>query len=165
MSQLSDVIGATDSSVLPGYVLSKFALEDYADAEAEFARQHIAIAAEGTAHLSPKVQDRFAAKALADIKAGCFAWGMNEFDIQTLTRTQVPFLLWLSLRARHPGITRKEVAKLVTFENREAIHRALLDCIRFVYQTKKAPPVEKQSQSTGGPSSKPSEGDGSGGNK
>jgi hypothetical protein len=112
-SPLAALTGAGRTDVLPGYTLSPWTL-----APPEFAQAMIS-------------------KALDDVKIGEFQWGRAAFKLNVFAATYIPLMLYLSLRGRHPDITRDKAAALLTDENRNTIHRAILENERFIIAKKK----------------------------
>jgi hypothetical protein len=163
MTELAQLAGAarTDVAALPGYNLSPWRLEEYADAEQEFSQRHLRAAAEAGIGLPREVSDRIIGLALADVKRGDFSWGTLNFDKQLFLASNVPFILWLTLRKKHPETKREAAAKLITEENRHVLHKAILELLGFDFTKKKTapPPAAMTTHSPGEPSGTSSEND------
>lgn len=159
MSQLSDLVGAGLSDVLPEYTLSPWSLCEYGDAEVEFTREHIRNAAIAGQGLPPEVAKMLIDAAMSDAVKSAFVWGRIEFDRRLLATSTLPFRLWLSLRQSHPKLTREQAAALLTRENAANVNRAILELLGFAYEGDKPKKTDGQpskSNSTGRPSSEPS---------
>jgi hypothetical protein len=148
MTEMAELIGAGRSDVLPGYVLKPWRLIEYADAEQEFAQRHLRAAGEAAKDLPREVADRVIALALADVKRGDFSWGVSNFDRQLFLASNLPFVLWLSLRQNHAKLRREQAAELLTEENRGPVQKAILELLGFDF----AAAPKKKPEATGSPS-------------
>jgi hypothetical protein len=135
MTELAQLAGAGRTDVLAGYELKPWRLIEYADAEQEFAQRHLRAAGEAAKDLPKEVADRVIALALADVKRGDFSWGVSNFDRQLFLASNLPFVLWLSLRQKHPKLKRVETAELLTDENQGVVQKAILEMLGFDFAT------------------------------
>lgn len=162
MSELSKLVGAPRTDVLPGYTLARARLSDFGQAEEEIERRHIAKAGGAAVGLPDAIADKIIAAATEDVAQGRLKYGRKAFDAHALAPTSTPFLLYLTLRHSHPDMTRDMAASLITEKNETAISRAVL--IQFGYDFSaevepknagegKTPPA--QTGTTSSPSSEP----------
>lgn len=126
MSELADLTAPPGADVLPGYTLSPFRLWQYAEAETEFARAHVALAGAAAVGMPSSIQEVTVRAALQDVAEGKFNYGADCFDRKALAQGSTPYLLWLCLRPKHPKITRPAAEALITPENEEAVYREVL---------------------------------------
>jgi len=131
MSELAELTAPARADVLPGYTLSPFRLWMYAEAEVEFARSHVAIAAAATVGLPTSIQKIIVEAALEDVAEGKFNYGADCFDRKALADSATPYLLWLCLRPAHPEITRPKVESLITKENEDALYREVASLMGY----------------------------------
>jgi hypothetical protein len=136
-SPLAALTGAGRTDVLPGYTLSPWTLRDYGEMESEFARNYLATVCNAAASAPPEFAQAMISRALEDVKIGEFQWGRAAFKLNVFAATYVPLMLYLSLRTRHPEITREKAAALLTDGNRNMVHRAILENERFYVAKKK----------------------------
>jgi hypothetical protein len=136
-SPLAALTGAGRTDVIPGYTLSPWTLRDYGEMESEFARNYLSTVCNAAATAPPEFAQAMISKALDDVKIGEFQWGRAAFKLNVFAATYIPLMLYLSLRGRHPDITRDKAAALLTDENRNTIHRAILENERFIIAKKK----------------------------
>lgn len=131
MSDLAQLTGASAPStddVLPGYILSTWSIAEIGEAEQEFEQNHIRQVSIGAATASPGVQAQMAEMAQNALAWGYFVYGAPGFWARTAAAYELPFLLWLSLRAKQPQITRQAAATLVTEANRRPLQEACRKC-------------------------------------
>lgn len=157
MSKLSELTAAPRSDILENYVLSPWTLAEFGEAEAEFERKHLeraALAASATG-ISAEVKDQMLALANDDVRASRLSYGSPGFDRKMNDFCNLPFILFLTLRAKHPAITLSESMKLVPINDILNFQRSVLEIHRYVFGQKKTTTAEvpPESQSTGSTSS------------
>lgn len=159
MSELANLTNAGRSDVLPGFTLSPFDLADFGECEAEFSRRHLARAGEAAAVAPPSMREKLLTIASNEAVSGAFNWGRLGFNMAAHSLARLPFLLWLSLRHKHPTTILEEVAGMVTPENRDQVRRAVLELMEYKFGEKKAVAgqVNQTSPPTGEKSSDPSD--------
>lgn len=145
---LSDIASTTNSDVLPGYVLSKWRLKEYADAENEFRESFLRESYAASVSLPAESQERAIDRANKYVGEGNLDYGTRGFKLRLFSARALPFLLWLSLRKLLPEMTREQVASLLTDNNEPQIKAAILKLLGYGGQSpKKETPA--QAQSTG----------------
>jgi hypothetical protein len=131
MSELANAVAAGISQPLPGYILSPPRLLEYGEAELEFENDYRANVRETSAHLPVEQQREIVKEAIELIQAGEFALRGKYFDRCCLNPKKLPLLVWLSLRVKHPQITREQIAELLTLENEPDVTRAVFELWGF----------------------------------
>jgi hypothetical protein len=157
MSELSKLVGAPRTDVLPGYTIARARISDFGQAEEEFERRHMAKAAAAAIGLPEETADKLIKAATDDVANGRFKYGRWSFDAHAKSPTSMPYLLFLLLRHAHTEITRDMTESLVTTENEAKLSREVL--IQFGYGFEKADSkngegVKSQPEPTG-PTSSP----------
>jgi hypothetical protein len=131
MSNLSD-LAASGRSIpeLPGITLSPWELHDYGTAEDEFERAHLAKVT-GAAYsngMPPEARDHLIRTANAHISEGNLKYGSRGFDLQLFAPSNVPFMLWISGRAKTKNFLLEDAQRLVAQSKiRNAVHNVLLE--------------------------------------
>lgn len=137
MSEVSLLTRAPRSDVLPGYTLTPFDWSAYGEAEEEFDIAHRRKAGKAAIGLPPEIQDKLIAAASFDGQSGAFAYGTFGFDAKVRSGSGLDFLLWVALKPCHPKITLAEAGRLVTRENKPAVHRAVMECMAYKFDQPK----------------------------
>lgn len=157
MSKLSELTAAPRSDILENYVLSPWTLAEFGEAEAEFERKHLERAgiAASAPGISAEVKDQMLALANDDVRASRLSYGSPGFDRKMNDFCNLPFILYLTLRAKHPAITLAESMKLVPIDDILNFQRSVLEIHRYVFSQKKTPmmPPAPENPSTGSTSS------------
>lgn len=130
MSDLAQLTGTASASddVLPGHILSPWSLLEISEAEQEFEQQHLRTVAAGAATATPAVRNEMIEKAQECIAWGYFLYDSPGFWMKMRAIHELAFLLWLSLRAKQPHITRDATKTLITLDNRSSIRDAVRKC-------------------------------------
>ncbi len=138
MSELGELTAAGRADLLPGHTLSPWRLVTIAEAEEEMERRHIATCVAGAIALPQPAQRLVAEAATRDIRDGAFKYRAPGFDRVLLSPSFTSLRLWLSLRARHPGVTRAQAARLITADNEIAVYYATCEMAGWSFAEKKA---------------------------
>lgn len=158
MAGLKEVSAPGRSDALPGYILSRPRIREWAEAEEEAAQTYLRMIRSGCATLAPDVQRQMMGDAMDLISDGAFTMGMPKLDAFLRSAKSSAFIVWLCLNKKHPQITREQVATLITEEVEEAVARAALELWGFLPpSSKKKNRPDRQTPSSGGESSPPSE--------
>ncbi len=144
---------ATNATVLPGHVLTKFRLKQLRMAEDFFATRALQVAGAAAAGQQPAVAERIMSAATGSIAAGLYSYGSTGFKQQAVMPTSLPFLLWLCISVENPKITQDEAATLITDENEALLTRAILEMLGYSFpnvptEVKEPPKDQTQSQSS-----------------
>lgn len=153
---MNEIAPTTDSSTLPGYVLSRWRIIDYAEAEREF-RDSFLRETYLASSVLPDVPRREAIRGAHEYVAeGNLDYGAKGFKLRLFSASALPFMLWLSLRKEMPEISREKAAQLITEANESPIKQSILVLIGLGgQQPKKDQPTNLPS--SGSPSTAPSE--------
>lgn len=159
------------TDLIPGMQLSPFGTEEYTQSHAEFSRIHLCIVQSAAESASDRIADimlRIAHSQVAhnQFRFKGFGYGGYAFQTCAFNATNLPYLLWLAARARHPKTIISEMRTLVDAmgeEERDRVMTGVLELVGYAFEKKdekktdqpKTPPT--QSQSTSPPSSPPSE--------
>jgi hypothetical protein len=155
MSVLGDLTAAGDSEIIPGHTLCVPRLLEWAEAEQEAQRQYLWTIAEAASALGAPARDAMYQRAVDNLKSSPFSFGSSAFDAWATSAGALPFLLWLSLRASEPRMTRAQAAELLIQQDAKRIMPAVLELWGYRLQ-KKAPArhaAPSESPSTGAASS------------
>jgi hypothetical protein len=127
MCILSNLAAAGNSSLIPDHTISPPRLLEWAEAETEAAEQYMRTVASAAGELPETVRQRIYDRAVDNIKDSPLALGTAGFDAWAISARAVPFLLWLSVRVRHPSVTRNQVAGWLNGPRGREIARAVWD--------------------------------------
>lgn len=122
MTQQIDAIDGAD--VLPGYMLSRLGPAELGELERHFKVQHLSEAV-SAAHTTEAAQV-LTATAMQNNARGVWRHGTPGFIYSALTPANLPKMLALALRRKHPAINEADAANLITAENEPLIHTAVL---------------------------------------
>lgn len=123
--------------MLPGYTLTPFDWAAYGEAEEDFDIGHRRKAGLASIGLPPEIQDKLIAAASFDGHSGTFAYGSYGFDVKVRSGSRLDVLLWIALKPCHPKATLAEAGKLITPENKDAIQRAVMECMAYKFEKPK----------------------------
>lgn len=144
----ADILQSGRSDVIPDYILSRFPLPTFGEMEHEFGRQWADQLVTADPVSDPelwKAEKEFASGKLKE--RGQFAFGTEAFDARFVSLESVPFVLYLSLRVKHPTITRRAAAALLDDDNFFRVRTELLDLMGY-----KPPKVQPPTQGAVNPS-------------
>jgi hypothetical protein len=150
MSDLQHLTAAGNSSLIPGHTISPPRLIEWAEAETEAAENYLRTVVRASADLPSATRDSLHARAVDNLRNSPFAFGSAGFDAWALSAAAMPFLLWLSLRIRHPRVSRNSAAEFLRRSNSDDIIKAVWDA--WGYDGRKNPPAppSQDSPSNGG---------------
>lgn len=153
MADLADITAAGRSDVIPGHILSPLTLRDYGSCELEWEAQARADALVMAGGMPDADRRSFIEQTVARIAGGRYAFGSQGFDDAALKTQNLPFLLYLSLRRKHPDMTREKAAEFLDGDNAPDIQSAVLSLAGYEVKKKEtsSSPAEP---STGTPSPK-----------
>lgn len=151
MSKLSDLGDAGRADVIPGYIVSKLRLPDYGLAESAFARWYMSrvvrVACETRADphdrakrvpvFPPAMQEKAIELAQREVGSGWFNFSMPGFDLMAKSSQGLSLILWLSLRIKHPDVTRAKARELMRTADEVRLTEALFEAMGFTAVRKK----------------------------
>lgn len=126
MSTLHDIIGSGVTDILSGYTLSQWTLKEYGLAEKYFERQYLTNIEEASRDMSPMIRTSMIRMAMDDVKSKAYSYGTDYFGVSMLNLSNLPYLLFLSLRKLHPNITPEKAESLVNEENEAKLYSEIL---------------------------------------
>lgn len=135
---MASEIAVPRADVIDGYTLMPLRLPAFAQLRRHFDATHLrtaAIAAEGQ---SDAVEKRLMDAANVFIQRGNYAYGMPGFTFAIIADDNLPFLLSLCLKEKHPDITPAKAERLITDENRKVVYDTCLDFAGVTFGKKKA---------------------------
>lgn len=150
MSDLSQLTGAGDTTIIPGYTLSPFSLAAYGEVEQELEREHMATAAAAGVGLPEALQTKLVDAAAKDVRNGAFNYGSPAFDRRIKAQHNTPFLLWTCLKIKAPQTSRAQADELLKGSNRDVVYWAILGFMGW--EKPKATPPKQPGAATGAPS-------------
>lgn len=159
MTRLAELTAATRSDVLPGYILSRPAIREWGDAEEEAVAVYMRRVRQSVNGCPADVQLAVIIAGLEKVAAGNFSFGMPDLDAFLRSASALPFIVWLSLRAKHPQVTREMAGAMVTPDNEVDVSQVALELWGFLPAApkKKDRPKRNRSRSIGSTSSITSE--------
>jgi hypothetical protein len=113
MSELKELVGLGDSSAFPGHVLSPPRLIEFAEAEEEAAAHYLRGVVKSAAAFPAAVREAIHQRAVDNLRAHPFSYGLHAFDQWALSMSAAPFLTWLLLRLKHPKLSLNEASQLL----------------------------------------------------
>lgn len=155
---LPQIIGAGNSSALPGYIISPLRFREFGIAEERFAEWHIQRAERGVRRASTDVAQGVINTAIRHTESGAFSYGMPEFRLRCLSSRGLSLILWLSLRIKHPQITFAQAKDLRDgAASQDALTDAVMEAAGFTESSLTNEINQgQQPPSSGGASSQPS---------
>jgi hypothetical protein len=147
MTRLAELTAATRSDVLPGYILSRPAIREWGDAEEEAVAVYMRRVRQSVESCSADVQLAVIIAGLEKVAAGNFSFGMPDLDAFLKSASALQFVVWLSLRAKHPHLTRELVCTMVTPENEVDVSRVALELWGFLPAAPKKKDRSKRNRS------------------
>lgn len=147
---LADMVGSPRSDVVPGFLMSPFSVEAFAQAEFEFARKHLEIVGAAAEACSDRIAEMMLRVANNEVANKQFTYGSTGFRVCCFSQNNIPLLFWLTLQPRHPMLTREEARKLITPANEAAVTRATLELIGYSFA-----PTPKKNPETNPPPTPP----------
>jgi hypothetical protein len=126
-STLQTLTASGNSSLIPDHTISPPRLLEWADAESEAAEQYLRAIALASAELPEAIRHHMQQRAVDNLKDSPLALGTAGFVAWAISARAVTFLLWLSLRIRHPGVTRHQCAQWLAGPNGQRIAQAVWD--------------------------------------
>lgn len=134
MSTLSDLTSTGRTDVLPGYEISPFNLSAFAEVEMELGARHLATAALAAARLPEKEAAETRRVADATVQAGAFQFGKQVYDAAVQQTLMTPFLTWVSIKIKMPGVKRQEIENLITPENVWTVRKPVLEAMGYRFK-------------------------------
>ena len=113
--------------LLPGYILSPFSIENFEQAEMEFSRKHLAVTHAAAETATDRIAEMMLRIANNDVANRRFAFDTPGYRACAFSNTSLPFMLWLSLQARHPKITLAEATALIKDENEGKLRMGIFE--------------------------------------
>lgn len=152
------IVRKTDTATLPPYTLAQFDVEQFAQAEEEFANLHRASVARFIISQPLGMAERFIDAAERLIAENHFRYGGFAFDAKARSVTTIPTLLWLCLSIKHHGeVSRDKARELYTAHpDKPELQRALLTLMGYDVPRKNVP--AGTTGAVAGPSSEPAQG-------
>lgn len=136
-------LAKTNSTVLPGTILSEYPIPSYRVAEQHFEGALLTSAAKTASRLPPGIGQPIVDAAMEKIAAGKLAWGSHGFYVRVISGTYTPFLLWLSMLPANPEASLEEATKLVTRDNHGELIQSLMDLMGYQLPNDKAAEAKK----------------------
>lgn len=155
-----DPIFVLRSDIVTGLTLGAFGVEQYHQAEAEFARRHLEVVAAAAEAATDRVARMMLQVANTEIANKQFGYGGNTFKICAFCDDNLPFLLWLTMHERHPEKTLADAKRIIAGTppgQQDKVQRGVLELVGYTWKvtsTEKKTPIPPPS--TGDPSSQPS---------
>jgi len=148
------------TDIIPNVVLSPFSIENYEQAEAEFARKHLAIVGAAAESASDRIAEMMLRIAHNEVAINRFGMGGTVFRVCAMTDSNLPYILWLAMLAKQPKTTIGQVRAMVEAMDEDTqakVQKGVLECIGYSFteekKTEKTTPPPNQSPSTSPPSS------------
>lgn len=153
MSDLQDLTAAGNTTAIPGKTISPPRLIEWAEAEVEAAHHYLRTITQAASELGDTIRHAMHSRAIDNLKNDPIVFGSPGFDAWALSASALPFLLWLSLRIRHPRLTRNQAAEYLAGPDGNTIAKALWDLWGYRDAKKTPAPPTQSPQPNGGASS------------
>ena len=147
-STLQNLTASGNSSLIPDHTISLPRLLEWADAESEADEQYLRSVALASAELPDAIRKQMQDRAVDNLKDSPLALGTAGFDAWAISARAVTFLLWLSLRIRHPAVTRHQCAEWLAGPNGQRIAQTVWDL--WGYGTEKKVSASRQETKAAG---------------
>lgn len=140
---MSDLLAVPRTDVIEGYTLMPLALPAFSQLRRHFEASYLGLAAVAAEGKTASVEKRLMEAAHEFINRGNFEYGMRAHRFAMLADDNLPFLLCLCLKEKHPDMTPAKADRLAPQAIRQKVHNACLECAGWDLSPKKA---EAQSQ-------------------
>lgn len=108
-----DTIPTVDEATLPGYTLSPLEIMDIGDLQEYFAANYLRVANVAAAAMTPKAGSSLLSIAMTDVRLGMFLYGSSGFDVAFSDTANLPKMLSIAARKKHPEVTVEKARGLI----------------------------------------------------
>lgn len=121
----------TNSVVLPGKILTEYAIPSYRIAEQHFEGALLESAGRAASKLKSPVANAIVQAAMAEIAAGKLCWGTPGFYMRVVSGTYLAFLLWLAMTPAQPATKLEDATALIDRDNQGPLVDAIMELMGY----------------------------------